>query len=125
MKNYTILVNAAPFSQQGSITAYNFAKAVLKRGHRLGQVFFYGDGIHNGNKFIAPPQDETNLVTLWQELAEQHSIQLIICVAAAQRRGLLSDSEPLEANVAKGFVISGLGQLVTAMMQADRFVVFN
>jgi tRNA 2-thiouridine synthesizing protein D len=51
-------------------------------------------------------------------------------VAAAQRRGLLDEDEAKRAgknadNMAPGFQISGLGQLIDAGIQADRLVVFG
>jgi len=43
----------------------------------------------------------------------------VVCIAAALRRGIK------ESNLAEGFRISGLGQLVEAGIQADRLVVFG
>jgi tRNA 2-thiouridine synthesizing protein D len=43
----------------------------------------------------------------------------VVCVAAALRRGIRDE------NLAKGFRISGLGQLVEAGIQTDRVVVFG
>jgi len=44
---------------------------------------------------------------------------LVVCVAAAMRRGIR------EENLAQGFRISGLGQLVEAGTQCDRLVTFG
>lgn len=127
--DFTILVTAAP-TQQGAATAYQFSKAVLKQNHRIKRIFFYGDGIHNGNAFITPPQDEINIVTLWQQLAAEHSIELVICVSAALRRGLIDQTEAQRydkaaANIADGFKISGLGQLIEGITQTERFIAFH
>jgi tRNA 2-thiouridine synthesizing protein D len=43
----------------------------------------------------------------------------VVCVAAALRRGIV------EQNLAQGFRISGLGQLVESAIQSDRLVVFG
>lgn len=127
--DFAILVTAAP-TQQGAATAYQFTKAALKQNHRIKRIFFYGDGIHNGNAFITMPQDETNIVTLWQQLALEHSIDLVICVSAALRRGLIDEIEAQRydktaANLAGGFKISGLGQLIEAIAQTTRFIAFH
>lgn len=118
MVKFTLLINSSPYSP-GTNTAYQFAIASLAKGHKLLRIFFYREGVCNGNSFIHPPQDEVSRVSLWQELAAQHGIELIICVAAAERRGVT------EENLAPGFKISGLGQLVEAAIDADRFLVFN
>jgi tRNA 2-thiouridine synthesizing protein D len=46
-------------------------------------------------------------------------VDLVVCVAAALRRGIV------EQNLAAGFRISGLGQLVESAIQSDRLVVFG
>jgi len=116
--NFTLLINSAPHTQS-AYTAYQFAKTALAKKHRITRLFFYQDGVLNGNRFVAPPSDEINLVTAWQELAHAHNIELIICVAAATRRGVT------EENLANGFKLSGLGQLIEAMINSDRFIQFG
>ena len=93
-------------------------------------MFFYHDGVNNGTSLSVPPQDDRNITTLWSALAKKHDLDLVLCVAAAQRRGLLDESEAKRAgkaagNMAEGFNISGLGQLIDAGIQADRLVVFG
>ena len=39
-----ILVKEGPYNHQASDTAYKFAKAAMKKGHRIDAVFFYNDG---------------------------------------------------------------------------------
>jgi tRNA 2-thiouridine synthesizing protein D len=93
-------------------------------------VFFYHDGVNNGTRLSVPPQDDRNVSERWSQLAQQHKLELILCVAAAQRRGMLDANEAKRAgkdsnNIAPGFEISGLGQLIDAGIQADRLVVFG
>ncbi len=127
---FGIMVNEGPYQHQASDTAYLFAKAVLAKGHEIYRVFFYHDGVNNGTRLTVPPQDDRNIVNRWSELAAKHGIDLVVCVAAAQRRGILDESEAKRHgrdanNIAAGFRISGLGQLVEAGIQADRLVVFG
>jgi tRNA 2-thiouridine synthesizing protein D len=126
----TIQVNEGPYQHQASDTAYNFAKAALEKGHEIFRIFFYHDGVNNGTRLTTPPQDDRNIVKRWSELAEQHSLDLVICVAAAQRRGIADADEAKRNgkdadNIAPGFRISGLGQLIEGGIQADRLVVFG
>lgn len=127
---FNIQVNAAPYSHQGTDTAHHFILAALKKGHSIERVFFYADGVHNGNRLSVPPQDERNIVQRWSTLAKTSGIDLVICIASAQRRGILDATESkrhgkLADNLATGFRISGLGQLVEAAIEADRLLVFN
>lgn len=123
-------MNEGPYTHQASDSAYRFAKAALEKGHSIFRVFFYGDGVNNGTRLTVPPQDDRNLQKAWSELAEQHEIDLVVCIAAAQRRGILDKDEAKRHgkdadNLAPGFRISGLGQLVEAGIVADRLVVFG
>ncbi len=114
-----ILINEGPFTHQASDSAYRFAVAALAKGHEIYRVFFYKDGVNNANKLSEPQTDDRNLVSLWSELGEENDIDLVVCVAAALRRGIKDEI------VKDRFRISGLGQLVEAGIQADRLVVFG
>jgi len=116
---FGILVNEGPFTHQASDSAYQFASAALKKGHEITRVFFYHDGVNNSTKLSDPPSDDRNLVQLWSEMAEINGVELIVCVAAAMRRGINDDV------LAPGFQISGLGLLIEAGIEADRLVVFG
>lgn len=127
---FGIQVNEGPYNHQASDTAYQFTKAALEKGHEIFRVFFYHDGVYNGTRLGVPPQDDRNITKLWTELAAQHDLDLVVCVAAAQRRGVLDADEAKRHgkdadNIAPGFRISGLGQLIEAGIQADRLVVFG
>ena len=116
---FSILVNEGPFTHQCSDSAYQFTKAALEKGHEIFRVFFYYDGVNNANKQAEPPTDDRNLTANWSALAQDHDVDLVVCVAAAMRRGLNEDI------LAPGFRISGLGQLIEAGIQADRLVTFG
>jgi tRNA 2-thiouridine synthesizing protein D len=126
----SIMVSEGPYTHQSSDSAYQFAKAVLEKGHELPRIFFYHDGVNNGTRLTTPPQDDRNIVNRWSELAQKHNIDMVVCVAAAQRRGIVDEGEQKRNgkdanNLAPAFRISGLGQLVEAGIQADRLVVFG
>jgi len=126
----TIQINEGPYQHQSSDTAYFFIKAALEKGHEIFRVFFYHDGVHNGTRLTTPPQDDRHIVNRWSELAQEHNLDMVLCVAAAQRRGLVDDGEAQRngkdaTNIAPGFRISGLGQLIEGGIQSDRLVVFG
>ena len=127
---FSIMVNEGPYTHQASDTAFNFTKAALEAGHEIFRIFFYHDGVNNGTRMTIPPQDDRHVVNRWSELAEQHGLDMVVCVAAAQRRGILDADEAKRNgkdgdNIAPGFRISGLGQLIEAGIPADRLLVFG
>ncbi|MBT6273580.1 MAG: sulfurtransferase complex subunit TusD, partial [Chromatiales bacterium] len=115
---------------QAADTAYQFTKAALENGHEIFRVFFYHDGVNNGTMYGVPPQDDRNVQALWSDLAEKHDLDLVVCVAAAQRRGIVDAGEATRHgkdadNIAPGFRISGLGQLIETAVESDRLVTFG
>ncbi len=127
---FSILISEGPYTHQASDSAYQFAKAVLAKGHEIFRVFFYHDGVNNATRLTTPPQDDRNIVNRWSKLSEEHKLDMVVCVAAAQRRGIVDEGEAKRngkdaTNLAPGFRISGLGQLIEAGIQSDRLVTFG
>ena len=126
----SILVNEGPYQHQSADSAIQFTKAALQKGHEIFRVFFYHDGVNNGTRFGVPPQDDRNITEQWTKLAEEYNLDLVVCIAAAQRRGILDENEAKRQgkdgnNIAPGFRISGLGQLIEAGIQSERLVIFG
>lgn len=127
---FSLSITEAPYSHQAATTAYHFAKAALGKGHSIYRVFFSNNGVHSGSALACPPEAEINISKQWLELAKGHNIDLVVCVAAALRRGILDADEAkrqgkANGNLAKGYTISGLGQLVEAGIESDRLISFG
>lgn len=116
---FALQINSSPYHSAASLTAYQFAAEVLAQQHEIFRIFFYHDGIYHALKSANPPDDEMSPFKIWSELAQKHDLDLVVCISAAQRRGLIDE------NVAKGFRLGGLGQLLEATILADRFLVFG
>ena len=106
-----VQVNEGPYQHQATDSAYHFTKAALEKGHEVFRVFFYHDGVNNGTRLTTPPQDDRNIVNRWTELAEKYDLDLVLCVAAAQRRGLVG-----------GGVLAQNGQRLVGMGGQDDLV---
>ncbi|MFC5496108.1 sulfurtransferase complex subunit TusD [Caenimonas terrae] len=116
---FALMVSEGPYTHQAADTAWQFATAAIARGHEVWRVFFYHDGVYNASRLTEPPQDDRHIVNRWSALAAQHKVDLVVCVAAALRRGIKDEV------LAPGFRISGLGQLVDAGLKTDRLVTFG
>jgi tRNA 2-thiouridine synthesizing protein D len=127
---YAIQINASPYVSNISWVAYQFILAALQANHQVLQVFFYQEGIQNAMRYALPPDDEINLPQQWSALAREQGIDLVVCISAAQRRGLLCGDEARrqgaqDDDLADGFRIAGLGQWLQATLNADRCMVFG
>ncbi len=125
-----VLVNEGPYQHQAADSAYQFIQAALDSGHEVSRVFFYHDGVNNGSRLTTPPQDDRHIQKRWSVLAAEKNVDLVLCVAACQRRGLVDEGERDRngkdaTNIAEGFRISGLGQLIEAAIESDRLITFG
>jgi tRNA 2-thiouridine synthesizing protein D len=126
---FAIAIHGAPYSAQAAGTGLRFARAALEAGHHIDRVFFYHDGVHTASALAVPPQDEPSPQAGWIDLAQAHGIELAVCIAASLKRGIVNADEAeryaLNAgNLHPAFAVVGLGQLVEAIGNSDRFVSF-
>jgi tRNA 2-thiouridine synthesizing protein D len=126
---YALQINTSPYHSNRGYAAYQFIQAALAANHQIFRVFFYQEGIYHAFRYATPPDDELHLTKKWTQLASEHRIDLVVCISAAQRRGLLCADEAKrqdkqDNDLAQGFRISGLGQLIEATLEADRFLIF-
>ncbi len=119
----SILVQGSPTSTRACHSALDFSQSVVDSEHSLFRVFFYQDAVSIGSRHFATPPDEPNLQNAWLALSKQYDVELVLCVSAAQRRGISQADD--HNTVAEGFLVSGLGQLIEAMLESDRLVSFT
>ncbi len=127
MARFTLLIDSPPEQSNAHFNAIAFCKAVLAQGHSITQLFFFQDAVRIADLRLDLPADEWDPQASWQQLAEEFSLNLQICSAAAQRRGL-GGAESLEevetVQLAQHFSIGGLGVLVKATTHTDKLVQF-
>jgi tRNA 2-thiouridine synthesizing protein D len=128
--NFSVHILTGPYSHQSNLSALLFCQASIDQGHQIKRVFFSGDGVYIGTVLGIPPQDEIDLYAQWQALARNHHIDLVVCVSARLRRGIINQSEASRYeksayNLPPEFIISGLGQLVEAGLESDRLITFG
>jgi len=126
---FSLAIYASPSSQAGD-SAYRFAQALLRQKHQLYRIFFYHEGVYHATHLACPPQDEINRYERWSALADSHQVDIVVCIAAALRRGILDSDEAKRYdkpahNLAPGVTLSGLGQLIDAAVQSDRLITFG
>lgn len=120
---FVIQINASPREAQAANTGYQFIKAALANGHDILLVFFYYDGVCNAQ--VPGFAGEDDLSAHWSALAREHALDLMLCISAAQRRGLALGENEDGGWLAPGFRIGGLGQWVDACLKADRILAFG
>lgn len=125
-----ILVSGGLYDSQAGYAAWQFCRAAVAGGHTITQVFFYQQGVSQATSLAVPLADEFDTTQAWVELSQQAEIPLVVCVSAAERRGILNEAQRLEANRSVSnlhdrFEIAGLGSLHEASLASDRTVSFR
>jgi len=126
----TIVVYSAPITSRAPFHALEFARAWLAAGHQIERVFFYADAVLTGAASAAPPRDEFDAHQQWELLACEHDLDLVVCIAAALRRGVINNDEAKRFqrpayNLGNAYRLGGLGELVEATLMSDRTVSFG
>lgn len=125
-----IHVICSPYNQQSNLTALRFCQAAVDRGQNITRVFFSGEGVLSATSLGVAPQDEVDLYLEWQNLALEAGLELVVCISSCLRRGIINQKEAEryekeQHNLADGFILSGLGQLVEAGIESDRLITFG
>lgn len=124
--DYVLAVKSPVYGSQAAFLAYQVAEELLNANHRICQVFFFQEGVSNANALVNPASDEINLMEKWKMLAKSHRLQLHLCIAAAQRRGVVDEQTSAHSahNLAEGFTLAGLGEFSQAVLKANRLLTF-
>lgn len=122
--SFNILVSGSATQSQAHLSALRFIKAAVGQGFQIANVFFYQDAVQVANRFLSVPDDELQLSDTWAELSRQNSFELRVCVAASNRRGVVSKDEAAnhgldDASLHPAFSVLGLGQLAASMSNKD------
>ena len=111
-----LLIQGGPLATPAANTALAFAKAAVDAGHSVGRAFFYKEAVAIGNRLA---DDKHGLRAAWLEFGGRNGVELVLCVSAAERRGVVE-----RHTLAEGFLLRGLGVLVETMAESDRLVSF-
>lgn len=125
----SVLILAAP-NTRANLDALRACTQHLQRGDKLFRLFFYNDGVYSANPYAVTPQGEVDCHAAWTALINNHTLDAVVCVASASRRGLHdakgADKLKLPApNVLPPFRIAGLGEWADALQASDQILTFS
>ena len=119
MANYLLMLHGSPWSNQTVLSACQFAQAAVESGHTISAIFLYQDAVLNAINNLDIPSDELNGQSHLLQLRNEHNIKLMLCVTAAEKRGLT------DKNIHSEFIISGLAEFAELTTQADKIIQFK
>ena len=125
-----ILITGGLYDSQSAYSALKFCQAAIGAGHSIEQVFFYHQGVSIATQLSVPLADEFDACDEWGKFATTNSVPLVVCVSAAERRGIIGSEQQVEnaknlINLHPAFSVAGLGALHESSFSSDRTVTFK
>lgn len=126
---FTLIIQHSPQQSHGPRNALQFAKELINQNHRIYRLFFYREAVELASSLPVYTSDESNIQVEWQAFIKEYNLDAVVCIAAALRRGILDQTEAnryhkTAHNMNENFTLSGLGQLVDAVVSSDRVIRF-
>lgn len=120
MARLGLLLTSDCFASQTLSSVLCFAKAALAQGHQLDHVFLYQDAVNAVAAEQDLPADEPDLSTELSQFCQQQQIDLLFCVTAAEKRGVISPGHPAKT----GYIAAGLAEFAMRQANIDKLVQF-
>ncbi|MFX0012891.1 MAG: DsrE/DsrF/TusD sulfur relay family protein [Candidatus Hermodarchaeota archaeon] len=116
---FTFVVCAEPYKFEALDTMLNLGQAILKNGHKILGIFFYGSGVYGAKREINISESMRNLPKRLESFINDNDINLSACSTWMNFTGLKS-----EELIQNAFQV-GLGGLSEWMAESDRVIVFG
>ncbi|MFI3256191.1 MAG: DsrE family protein [Psittacicella sp.] len=107
----SFFITSAPFSFEAEKAFDKVLKAILKND--ICYIFFYGDGVMQGNSKIEYSTDDFNILKSWEEIALKYKINLYFCSTSVANRGVT-----LSKNI--HFITSGVSEFLIESINSER-----
>ena len=118
MANFVLSLHVSPSDSDSCMSLLNFAKATIKAGHSIDSIFLYQDAIWHASEHFVIAKDEVQLSDMWQEFVDDSKTPLLLCITAAEKRGLdIKNTGP--------FTVAGLAEFAMSVAKADKWVQFK
>ena len=116
---FTFVVCAEPYKFEAIDTMLNLGEAILKKGHQILGIFFYGSGVYNVKREINISSNMRNLPERLENFIKKNNLNLSVCSTWVNFTGLKSD------DFIEGAHQVGLGGLSEWMAESERVIVFG
>ena len=116
---FTFVVCTEPYKFEATDTLLNLGRAILKKGHRILGIFFYGSGVYNVKKDINISQTMKNIPEQLETFIKENQITVSACSTWINFTGLSQE------DFIVGACQVGLGGLSDLMARSDRIIVFG
>jgi tRNA 2-thiouridine synthesizing protein D len=119
MVSFTFVICAEPYKYEAIDTAINLGEAIIKKGHTLLGIFFYGSGVFNIKNRKITTDSIRNISEGLSQFAQKYNAKLAACSTWISFTGIQSNE------FIDGACQEGLGGLSDLISQSDRVIFFG
>jgi sulfur relay (sulfurtransferase) complex TusBCD TusD component (DsrE family) len=112
-------VSVEQYKFEAMNTLLNLGKAIIKKGHQINGIFFYGSGVYNLKRNISIGKSMKNLPKELEEFCSINNIEIGGCSTWISYTGLQ------ESDLIEGACQVGLPTANEWIKEADRLIVFG
>ena len=119
MVKFTFIVCTEPYKYEAMNTLINLGETVIKKGHEILGIFFYGSGVYNIKGDILTDDSTLNLPDKLAEFCKKNGAKLAACSTWISFSGIKS------TELIEGACQEGLGGLSDLIALSDRVIFFG
>ena len=119
MSTYIFFISTEPYKYQAIDTLIEIGKAVIRKGHKIIGIFFFGTGVYNLKKKINCGTTIRNVPEKIEKFATENKIPTAGCSTWVSMTGLK------EIEFIEGASEEGLGEFSNWAVNADKLIVFG
>ena len=119
MAIFTFLICTEPYKFEAVDSLINLSEAILKKGHKIQGIFFYGSGVYNIKKNKLAGDSMRNLPERLEKFCDKWNLVLTACSTWLSFTGIQS-TELIEGACQKG--LTALSEMIE---NSDKLIVFG
>ena len=119
MTIYSSFISTEPYKFEASDSLIEMCKALIKKGHSIKGLFFFGSGVYNIKGDISSGTSIRNIPKKLENFATENNIPAVGCSTWVSLTGLN------EINFIAGATEEGLGDFSNWAVESDKLIVFG
>ncbi|MFW9881137.1 MAG: DsrE/DsrF/TusD sulfur relay family protein [Candidatus Thorarchaeota archaeon] len=119
MVSFCFVVCAEPYKYEAMDTVINLGEAIIKMGHQITGIFFYGSGVYNIKEKNIKDSSIRNLAKRLENFCNIHNTEFAACSTWTSLTGIKPDE------FIEGAHQEGLGGLSLMIAESDKVIFFG
>jgi sulfur relay (sulfurtransferase) complex TusBCD TusD component (DsrE family) len=119
MVSFAFIVCAEPYKYEAIDTVINLGEAILKKGHQITGIFFYGSGVYNIKERKIKDPSIRNLSERLENFCKINNTEFAACSTWISFTGIKSEE------FIEGAKQEGLGGLSLMIAESDKVIFFG